>query len=302
MKNFIYNVNKINENYNFEIYNVSTIKNPYNNTILFSKYFSEEILNKLTSIENSIIILNEDYLSKNILDKNKNLMIFSKNPRAEFYRILKLILKENKKIIKEKKVKIGKDNIIDKTVIFGNNVEIGNNCVIEAGVKIRNNTKIGNNCYIGENTIISGEGIGVGFDENGIRYNSLHIGGVTIGDNVEIGPLCNIVSGRLEPTVIKDNVIIGGSAYVAHDVIIGKNTLINVRAVICGKVIIGDNVEIGPNATVSDNLIIKDNSKVSLGSTVVSKVKSGETVTGNFAVPHNKFLKIMKFLLLNSEE
>ena len=284
------------------IYNISTAFSPLDNTLIFAKKYDDIILKNLKKIENSFLILSEDYLeSKKDLGEN-NYVVFSKNPRAEFYRILKLILKENKKIVKEKNIKIGQNTIIDKTVVLGTNIKIGNNCIIEAGVKIRDNTEIGNNCYIGENSVISGEGIGVDFDEKGIRYNSLHIGGVIIGDNVEIGPLCNIVSGRLEPTIIKDNVIIGGSAYIAHDAVIGKNTLINVRAVICGKVIIGENVEIGPNATVSDNLIIKDNSKVTLGSTVVSKVRTGETVTGNFAVPHNKFLKIMKFLLLNSEE
>lgn len=284
------------------IYNVSTVFSPLNNTLIFAKKYDDTILKNLKEIKKSFLILSEDYLKdKKDLEKS-NCVIFSKNPRVEFYKNLKLILQENKKIVKEKNIEIGKNTIIDKTVVLGTNVKIGNNCIIEAGVKIRDNTEIGNNCYIGENCVISGEGIGVDFDEKGIRYNSLHIGGVIIGDNVEIGPLCNIVSGRLEPTIIKDNVIIGGSAYIAHDAVIGKNSLINVRAVICGKVIIGENVEIGPNATVSDNLIIKDNSKVTLGSIVVSKVRAGETVTGNFAVPHNKFLKIMKFLLLNSEE
>ena len=36
-KKFIFDVSEIDKNYNFEIYNASTIGNPRNNTILFLK-------------------------------------------------------------------------------------------------------------------------------------------------------------------------------------------------------------------------------------------------------------------------
>lgn len=298
---FYFNVIKLNEKYDFIITDISIGNLPKNNTILFLQEFSENNIEKLKKIEHSIMILNIEY--RNFLkdiDK-QNLIIFSDNPRAKFHKTLKLIFKENRRNKLRKNIKIGKEAIIDKSVVLGNNVSIGNNCIIEAGVKIKDNVQIGNNCYIGENSVIGGEGIGIDYD-NGDLYNTIHIGGVVIGDNVEIGPLCNIISGRLEPSYIANNVIIGGSVYVAHDVKIEENSLINSKVMICGRVEIGKSVVIGPNSTISDNLKIKDNAVVSLGSTVVSKVKSGETVTGNFAVPHKKFLQIMKFLLLKSEE
>ena len=298
---FYFDVIKLNEKYDFIITDISIGNLPKNNTILFLQEFSENNIEKLKKIKHSIMILNIEY--RNFLkdiDK-QNLVIFSDNPRAKFHKTLKLIFKENRRNKLRKNIKIGKEAIIDKSVVLGNNVSIGDNCIIEAGVKIKDNVQIGNNCYIGENSVIGGEGIGIDYD-NGDLYNTIHIGGVVIGDNVEIGPLCNIISGRLEPSYIANNVIIGGSVYVAHDVKIEENSLINSKAMICGRVEIGKSVVIGPNSTISDNLKIKDNAVVSLGSTVVSKVKSGETVTGNFAVPHKKFLQIMKFLLLKSEE
>lgn len=299
MKKFIWNTQKINKKFSFEIYNVSSIEKPQNNSIIFYKGNEFEKLDKIKDIKNSIIIISDKF--KSSFRNDMNLIIFHKNPRFEFFRILKLIMKESKLGKIEKNIKIGNGTIIDKTVFLGNNISIGDNCIIEAGVKIKDNVSLGNNCYIGENSVIGGEGVGFSYNDEKL-YNAAHIGGVIIGNDVEIGPLCNIVSGRIEPSIIADNVIIGGSAYIAHDVKIEKNTLINVRAVICGNVEIGKNVVIGPNSTISDNLKIKDNAIVSLGSTVVSKVKSGETVTGNFAVPHKKFLQIMKFLLLKSEE
>ena len=303
---FKFNVELIDKTKKFCIKDISTMKNPKDNTLIFIRDFKEEYLKKIIEIKNSILILNHDY-AKYQINSQENFIIYSSNPRAEYSRILKGIMEEELKKIKilkqeDKNIIIGDECIIEDNVSFGSNISIGNNCIIKSGVKICDNVKIGDRCYIGENSVIAGQGIGVLKDENDNIYNPLHIGGIIIGNDVEIGPLCNIVSGRIEPSIISDNVIIGGSAYIAHDVKIEKNTLINVRAVICGNVEIGKNVVIGPNSTISDNLKIKDNAIVSLGSTVVSKVRSGETVTGNFAVPHKKFLQIMKFLLLKSEE
>lgn len=309
-KKYNFNVKNLNPEKNFYIYDITTMLEPKNNSLLFVRDYRVDYLDNLTKISESILILNEEYKKNDKKFKDNNLIIYSNNPRAEYSRILKkieLFKLKNKKILKEnyligENTTIEEGTIIEGYVVIGNNVKIGKNCIIKSGAKIGDNTIIGENCYIGENTVISGQGIGVLKDENENIYNPLHIGGVIIGNGVEIGPLCNIASGRIEKTVIRDNVIIGGSVYIAHDVEIGRNTLINVGALICGKTIIEENVVIGPHSTVSNRVKIKKDGVVTLGSTVVSKVKSGETVTGNFAVPHKKSLQIMKFLLLKSEE
>ena len=57
---------------------------------------------------------------------------------------------------------------------------------------------------------------------------------------------------------------------------------------------VGDDVWIGVNATVSNRIKIGKGARVSLGSVVTKDVPAGQTVTGNFAIDHARFMKNLK--------
>jgi UDP-3-O-[3-hydroxymyristoyl] glucosamine N-acyltransferase len=63
---------------------------------------------------------------------------------------------------------------------------------------------------------------------------------------------------------------------------------------IAGSATIGDDVWIVPNASVSSGIIIGDNAFITIGSVVVKNVPSSSKVSGNFAIPHNKFIENLK--------
>jgi UDP-3-O-[3-hydroxymyristoyl] glucosamine N-acyltransferase len=66
---------------------------------------------------------------------------------------------------------------------------------------------------------------------------------------------------------------------------------------VLGSARIGDDVWIGPNATISNQVQIGDGAAVSLGSVVVRDVRSGQRVSGNFAVDHRRFLSAFRGML-----
>ena len=71
-------------------------------------------------------------------------------------------------------------------VVIENGCIIGENSIIEHNVVIQKGTTIGKNSRIRTNSSIGGDGFGFErSDENIIRFP--HLGGVIIGDNVEIG-------------------------------------------------------------------------------------------------------------------
>ena len=72
--------------------------------------------------------------------------------------------------------------------------------------------------------------------------------------------------------------------------------------ILAGRVKIGKNSYLGPNCTVKNGLFLGENSKISMGAVVTKNVGDNETVTGNFAIPHKKFLEVFKFLLKINEE
>jgi len=66
------------------------------------------------------------------------------------------------------------------------------------------------------------------------------------------------------------------------------------RSVISGNCSIGENVFLGVGAVISNRITIGDGARVSLGSVVTKDVPAGQTVTGNFAVDHRKFLSNLR--------
>ena len=91
---FKYNASNIDKNYNFFINGVSTALNPVDNTLIFINKNKNEYLEKLLVIKEAVIILLYD-IEKEKISKilNSNLIIFSKNPRLEYARLLHKILK-----------------------------------------------------------------------------------------------------------------------------------------------------------------------------------------------------------------
>ena len=59
----------------------------------------------------------------------------------------------------------------------------------------------------------------------------------------------------------------------------------------CGNCRIGNNVWIGPGAIISNRKVIGDNARVTIGSVVAGNVPAGAEYTGNFAMPHQQFMR-----------
>lgn len=172
------------------------------------------------------------------------------------------------------------------------NIEIGDNVEIEAFVSIKENTRIGAGSIIRSGTVLGGTGLEFMRLTDGILPVT-HAGWLTIGENVEIQYNCN-VSRSLFPwdeTRIGAETKVESLTHVAHGVSIGARTLIAAGAVIGGSARIGADVWIGPNATVSSEVKVGDGARVSLGAVAAGTVRRGETVSGNFAIPHEAFLK-----------
>jgi UDP-3-O-[3-hydroxymyristoyl] glucosamine N-acyltransferase len=220
------------------------------------------------------------------IKKKDKILIFAKLPKAVIAEIA------NTLFLKEDFIKLTNSERMNKNEHYGNNVVIGKNCII-GKVKIGNDTIIYGNNHIFNSVIIGSNvkiypgavigGPGFGFVKNHlsetIRFP--HIGGVVIGDNVEIGANTVIDRGALEDTVIGDNTKIDSMVHIGHNVKIGKNSIICSNTTISGSVEIGENVWISPNCVIRDHLKIADNSFIGIGSVVVHSILKPKKVFGN---------------------
>ena len=165
--------------------------------------------------------------------------------------------------------------------VIGPEVKIGAGTRIGSGVVITGRVEIGANCVMRSNATIGDAGFGFALDADGEPVAFPHIGGVKIGNFVEIGSNCTIARAALDDTIIGDLVKINNLVHVAHNVRIGPRTQIAAGAVICGSVSIGADVWIGPNATIIDQNTVGDGAHVGIGSVVTRAVEAGAKVLGN---------------------
>ena len=304
---FKYDIGNINKNYNFFISGVSSVLNPLDNTLIFINKNKNEYLEKLATVKEALIIvlssIEKEKLSKISVS---NLIVFSNNPRLEYAKLLFKLLKETgyynnqKYYLKDgyyygENVKIGENVIIEPFVRIGSNVEIGDNTIVKSGVIINNNVKIGRNCYIRENSVIGGEGFGIETDIDGKTYRIPHIGGVKIGNFVEVGALTTVCSGTIERTLVKDYVKIDDHVHIAHNVVLEEGVLIVAGTVIGGSTRIGKNSRTAPNTAIRNGLKIGSNVVMGMSARVNENLPDNIIVTNEKADTLENIKKYSKY-------
>ncbi len=202
------------------------------------------------------------------------------NPRLAMNEIITFVasrvgfIQEYAKCSLPASVKIGKNVVIEP------NVEIGEGTVIEHNVVIHSGTRIGSNCLIRANSSIGGGGYNyIKAGKNTIKQ--IDLGGVWLGDNVEIGSSTCIVRGLIDDTIIMNNVKIDNLVHIAHDCFIDNDAYIIAKAELSGYVRIGKRTRVAPGACIKQRLTIGDDVIVGLGSIVLRDVPGGCTVFGN---------------------
>ena len=212
-------------------------------------------------------------------DESKTIFLFVDSPRkafaeaiAHFYPEPQMTGISDKSEIHET-VKIGKDVYIGDGCVIGKDCSIGDKTIVDANVTIYHGVKIGANCHISSGAVIGADGHGYFLDDNKLYKKIRHIGGVFIGNNVEIGANTCIDRGVLEDTIIGDNTKIDNLVQIAHNVKIGKNCMITAISIICGSASIGNNCWLSPGSIVNNRVILPDETKLGMNSVAYRTVK-----------------------------
>ncbi|MEX5504942.1 UDP-3-O-(3-hydroxymyristoyl)glucosamine N-acyltransferase [Pseudomonas putida] len=164
---------------------------------------------------------------------------------------------------------------IEADVSIGAHCFIGARCVVGEGgwlaprVTLYHDVVIGKRVVIQSGAVIGGEGFGFA-NEKGIWRKIAQIGGVTIGDDVEIGVNTAVDRGALSDTRIGDGVKLDNQIQIAHNVQIGDHTAMAACVGISGSTRIGKHCMLAGGVGLVGHIDICDNVFVS-GMTMVTR-------------------------------
>jgi UDP-3-O-[3-hydroxymyristoyl] glucosamine N-acyltransferase len=175
--------------------------------------------------------------------------------------------------------RIGAGAVIEDGVSVGEGTVVGPNAVLRRG------TRVGRWCEIQSGAVIGDAGFGFEREAGNRPLRMIHLGGVRIGDHVQIGALTAVARGALGDTVLEDYVKVNNLCHIAHNCRIGENTIIGACADLCGSVEVGRNSWIAPNCSIRQKLSVGEGAIVGMGAVVVKDVPPGAMVYGNPAKP-----------------
>lgn len=180
---------------------------------------------------------------------------------------------------------IGANTVLYSGAYVGRGSVIGPDVVVHPNATIREEVRIGARCIIHSGAIIGADGFGFTSDQEG-HTKIPQVGGVVLGDDVEIGANSAVDRATFGQTVIGNGTKIDNLVQIGHNVQIGEHCVISGNAGIAGSTILGRFVTVAAGAGIAGHIEIGDGVTVGGFAGVTKSVPAGKTVSGFPAVDH----------------
>ncbi|MDP2163414.1 MAG: UDP-3-O-(3-hydroxymyristoyl)glucosamine N-acyltransferase [Hydrogenophaga sp.] len=177
-------------------------------------------------------------------------------------------------------VRIGEHGVI------GRNVFVGAQTRLAARVTVAEGCVIGERCIVHPGAVIGADGFGFAPHE-GAWEKIEQLGGVRIGNDVEIGANTCIDRGALQDTVIEDGVKLDNLIQIGHNVHIGRHSALAGCVGVAGSATIGAYCTVGGGAVVLGHLNLADHVHISAASVVTRSIRKPGHYTGLFPIDDN---------------
>lgn len=282
-------------NTNFIVTNVATADNINEGTLDWVNPLKKD-KSAYLSQSNAKVILCEHGVAIDAIDLTDKCIIHVSNPKLTFIRIAnhffnKIELKGiHPTAVIHPEASISELSYIGPNTYIGK-CKIGKGTIIHGNCYLYDNTTIGDYVTIHAGTVIGADGFGYQRNESGEFEKFPHIGGVIIGNNVDIGSNTSIDRGALGNTIIEDGAKIDNLVHIAHNVRVGKHSAVIANTMVGGSTVIGAYSWVAPSVALRDQIQIGDHSTVGMGAVVTKSIPDGETWTGSPAKPLDDFLE-----------
>ncbi|MFT3762669.1 MAG: UDP-3-O-(3-hydroxymyristoyl)glucosamine N-acyltransferase [Pseudoxanthomonas sp.] len=173
--------------------------------------------------------------------------------------------------------RIGDGCVIGPGCVIGEDCEVGDGCELVARVTLVTRVRLGKRVRIYPGAVLGAAGFGLAMDftdnSGGKWLNVPQLGGVTVGDDCEIGANTCIDRGALEDTVLEEDVRLDNLIQIGHNVHIGAHTAMAGCSAAAGSAKIGRYCLIGGAAGVLGHLEVCDKVTIDAMSLVTSSIR-----------------------------
>lgn len=187
-------------------------------------------------------------------------------------------------------VQIGRGVRVGAYCVIGDDCAIGDGTLLYPHVTLYATVKLGARCIVHSGARIGTDGFGYVFVD-GQHQKVPQVGGVIIGDDVEIGANTCIDRGSVGPTEIGNGVKIDNLVHIGHNVRIGDLSVIVAQVGISGSTTIGKGATLAGQAGVIGHIKIGDGAIIGAQAGVIGDVPAGAVYSGYPARPHKEAMR-----------
>jgi UDP-3-O-[3-hydroxymyristoyl] glucosamine N-acyltransferase len=181
---------------------------------------------------------------------------------------------------------IGERAVIDAFCFIGRDAVVGEETHFHPRVTFHARCRIGKRGIIHSGAVIGADGFGFA-NEAGAWIKIPQTGGVSLGDDVDIGANTTIDRGALADTVIEDGVKLDNQIQIGHNCHIGAHTAMAGCVGVAGSARIGKYCTFGGAAMILGHLTIADRVHISSGSLVSRSISEPGQYTGIYPLSKN---------------
>ena len=182
-------------------------------------------------------------------------------------------------------------------VFLGRGCFVGAHSVIEPGAVLLESVRMGRNCLIHAGAVLGCDGFGILPGEEGAPPRKIpQLGGVLLGDGVEIGACTTVDRGTLDDTEIGSFTKVDDHVHIAHNAKIGRGCILVAMTGIAGSAVLEDNVTMAARSGAADHVRIGRGATVAACGGATKDVPPKGVVSGFPARDHGENFRVQAAL------
>jgi len=168
--------------------------------------------------------------------------------------------------------------------VIGPDCSIGQDSLLHAHVTLYHGVHVGARAILHSGVVLGADGFGFAPDPRtpGAWAKIAQLGGVRVGDDVEIGANTTVDRGAVEDTVLGHGVKLDNQIMIGHNCRIGDHTAMAACVGVAGSTTMGRRCVIGGAAMFGGHLTLGDDVHISGGTAVTSDILEAGRYTGVF--------------------